>query len=132
MNNTDFQNAVHFVVSQVQIEGGYRKPSWKELILVKLIVLPWKILKWSFQLLFNKKTKPSEDQPLTIEDMERMAIERIGKPYWEELNERQREEAIEMRVWEDGQYDEWVRNEMKKRPALYKRYIRYMKKTRNN
>jgi hypothetical protein len=41
-----FEKIVMKVVSEVKIEGGYRKAVWSETIMVQLFYLPWNIYRW--------------------------------------------------------------------------------------
>jgi len=34
-------------VSEVKIEGGYKKPEWRDLLIVKVVLLPYSMVQWS-------------------------------------------------------------------------------------
>ncbi len=69
-----FLTIVDDVVAEVEIEGGYKKPTFKDVFLIKLLVLPYSIFLW-----IKKKYRIAyAESELTEEECLQLTIDTVG------------------------------------------------------
>jgi hypothetical protein len=65
-----------------------------------------------------------------------MAIEKVSPAMWNELSDSERNSLIERQIWKDEIFKAWLKEKEEedamKRPTMYKKYQRYLKKNSNN
>lgn len=99
-----FIKIVDQLVSEVKIEGGYRKPEWQDLFAVRLVLFPYHLVLWGVK--YHRRYISTA--PLSLEDRTEMARDRIGLVEWEEmLSEEERQALIEREIWKRDVYDQW-------------------------
>eukprot|EP01033_Poteriospumella_lacustris_P007606 gene7606-5466_t len=99
-----FVKIVDQLVSEVKIEGGYRKPEWQDLFAVRLVLFPYHLVLWGVK--YHRRYISTA--PLSLEDRTEMARDRIGLVEWEEmLSEEERQALIEREIWKRDVYDQW-------------------------
>jgi hypothetical protein len=49
LKDPHFEKIVDKVVGEVQIEGGYRKPEWKDLFAYQLLIFPYTFTLWAMK-----------------------------------------------------------------------------------
>jgi len=128
----EFVAAVKAIIAEMDIKGNYRKWEWGDVLAVKLARLPLSVVqggvfqvKWWFDHSYRKL-------PLSKEEEEYMACRTVGKGRWEGLEEEEKEELIEGKVWEvEGwSFAEWMEEkEVKKMPPnVRKNYLRHKRR----
>lgn len=99
-----FVKIVDQLVSEVKIEGGYRKPEWQDLFAVRLVLFPYHLVLWGLK--YHRRYISTA--PLSLEDRTEMARDRIGLVEWEEmLSEEERQALIEREIWKKDVYEQW-------------------------
>ena len=104
MKDPLFLKFVDQVVGEVKIEGGYRKPEWNEFLLFQIICLPLNIVQYAQKYHRRYISKA----PIPLEDRIDMARNRVGLGSWEYLTSEEREKLIEMQIWKQEVYDQWI------------------------
>lgn len=104
MKDPLFLKFVDQVVSEVKIEGGYRKPEWSEFLLFQVVMLPLNIVQYAQK--YHRRYISKE--PIPMEDRIDMARNRIGLGSWEYIPQEEREKLIEMQIWKQEVYDQWL------------------------
>lgn len=99
-----FLKCVDQVVGEVQIEGGYRKPVWRDLFAYQLLISPYTLYLWGAR--YHRRYVSSA--PLGEEDRMEMARDRIGLGAWEEMSSEERAKFIAMEIWKDEVFDKWT------------------------
>eukprot|EP00428_Durinskia_dybowskii_P063030 CAMPEP_0170384016 /NCGR_PEP_ID=MMETSP0117_2-20130122/15778_1 /TAXON_ID=400756 /ORGANISM="Durinskia baltica, Strain CSIRO CS-38" /LENGTH=349 /DNA_ID=CAMNT_0010639747 /DNA_START=34 /DNA_END=1083 /DNA_ORIENTATION=+ len=99
-----FQTVVDKIVMEVKIEGGYRKPEWKDLVIVQTAMLPYTL----FQYARTYHRRYVSTQPLSLEDRTEMARNRVGLASWEELEPSEQAKLIEKKIWLSEVHSAWV------------------------
>ena len=123
-----FKVIVDEVVAEVKIEGGYKKPTFKDIFAVQLIMFPYKVYNWGrkkYRILFK-------ENELTNDECLDLTIEIIGAGTWDDMSSNEQSEAVKRRLWLPGRLEEYHKEKeeeyMRKNPAIFKRYQRYKKK----
>jgi len=128
----EFVAAVKAIVAEMDIKGNYRKWEWGDVLAVKLARLPLSVVqggvfhvKWWFDHSYR-------GLPLSKEEEGYMACKMVGKGRWEALEEEEKEELIEGKVWgvEGWSFAEWMEEkEIKKMPPnVRKNYLRHKRR----
>eukprot|EP01040_Poterioochromonas_malhamensis_P004843 gene4843-5198_t len=99
-----FEKCVDQVVGEVKIEGGYRKPEWKDLFAYRLVISPYLISMWVIQYHRRYISK----QPLPLEDKIEMSRDMVGLATWEDLSEEERQKLIDIEIWKTENYQKWI------------------------
>ena len=123
-----FITAVDEVVGEVKIEGGYSKPTYNDVFVVKLVMFPYNVYLWG-----KKKYRLAyQESELTDEECLELTKETIGMGTWDDMTPAEQDSALQRRLWQSGKMEafEKAREEdfLRKNPALFKRYQRYKKK----
>ncbi len=106
--------AVVQLVSEVKIEGGYRKPTWQDLFAVRLVLSPYHFVLWCMK--YYRRYISSA--PLSLEDRTEMARDRVGVAEWEEvLTEEEKEKLIAREIWKEEVYQQWIDEQVKEAEA---------------
>jgi len=103
-NDPLFEKIVNEIVAEVKVEGGYRKPEWKDLFAVHCVLFPYYIVLWAMKYHRRYISK----NPLPSEDKLEMARDKIGLFTWEETSDEQKQKFIDMEIWKDEVYNAWV------------------------
>ncbi len=116
---------------EVQIEGGYRKPTYEDVLAYKLLVLPLSL--WRYGKKRLRYHTASQQNDLSAEEKVDLCRDKIGGSRWENLTPEEQEHLVGVGGWEAGVFEEFLRlkeeDEIKKLPlAQFKRYQRYKKK----
>jgi DnaJ family protein C protein 25 len=98
-----FEKIVDEVVAEVKIEGGYKKPEWKDLFILKLFKSPYTLYVWA-QTYHRRYISTA---PLPYEDREEMAMQKIGMHAWGDLSDTERREFIEREIWKPEVYAQY-------------------------
>lgn len=128
----EFVAAVKAIVSEMDIQGNYRKWEWGDVLAVKLARLPLFVLqgglfqvKWWFNHTYR-------GLPLSTAEEAYMACRMVGKGRWEGLQEEEKEELVEGKVWEvkGWSFADWMEEkEIKKMPPnVRKNYLRHKRR----
>ncbi len=128
----EFVAAVKAIVSEMDIQGNYRKWEWGDVLAVKLARLPLSLVqggifqvKWWFNHTYR-------GLPLSTAEEAYMACRMVGKGRWEGLKEEEREERVDEKVWEvkGWSFSEWMEEkEIKKMPPnVRKNYLRHKRR----
>lgn len=99
-----FLQVVEEIVAGVKIEGGYKKPEWRDLIIVRVVMLPYATVQWAQTYHRRYLSK----QPIPLEDKVEMSREKVGLATWEEMDETIRHKLIEREIWKSDVYAAWV------------------------
>jgi hypothetical protein len=123
-----FSTIVDEVVGEVKIEGGYKKPTYEDIFVVKLFYFPYSMYTWA-----KRKYRIAYlETELTEEECLELTIETVGLGTWEDMTPSEQEDALQRRLWLPGQQEEFDKHReeeyLRKNPALFKRYQRYKKK----
>jgi len=112
------------------IEGGYKKPTWRDIIAVQLLFAPyrtgayfWWNISWYYRFSIKGEAFGAEEEEwLTARSL------RISLGQLQSMDADKKKELMDRRLWEEGAMEEYIqhqKDEMKrKKPNLYKRYIR--------
>jgi hypothetical protein len=123
-----FCSIVDDVVGEVKIEGGYKKPSYKDVFVIKLVYFPYSLYSWGMK----KYRVAYQDSNLSPEECLELTIETLGAGTWDDMTPTEQEAAIQRRVWHAGNLEAFEKHReeeyLRKNPALFKRYQRYKKK----
>jgi len=92
-----FLECVNKVVREVKIEGGCKKPEFRDLFIVRFFISPYTLSVWAMK--YYKKYYSTA--PLSPEEEEQFAKETIGLGSWDEMNPQERQAAIEAKVWKN-------------------------------
>jgi len=124
------------IEEKMDIRGGYAKPSVYDIAWVQLVLLPYTLYKWvvfycrwivKFVILKHEYGQ----------DEKEYLIRRymgISLAEWDQLDDVEREEYMDLELWEKEKFTEWKKEkdaEMKAKlaeSASYRRYRRWMKK----
>jgi hypothetical protein len=123
-----FSTIVDDVVGEVKIEGGYKKPTYNDIFLVKLVLFPYNMYNWSMR----KYKIAYYDNELTDAECLELTIESIGLGTWDDMSPIEQENALQRRLWQTGKLEAFEKDReeeyLRKNPALFKRYNRHKKK----
>lgn len=109
-----FIKMVEKLVSEVKIEGGYRKPEWSDLFAVRLVLSPYHFIIWCMKY-YRRNISTA---PLSLEDRTEMARDRVGLAEWEEvLTEEEKQKLIEREIWKQDVYEQWIEEQVKEAEA---------------
>ena len=123
-----FASVVTEVVSEVKIEGGYKKPTHEDILIIKLMYMPYTLYTWG-----RKKYRVLyKENELTPEECLELTIATVGAGTWDDMSPSEQQNALERRLWQPGQLESFEKDReeeyLRKNPALFKRYQRYKKK----
>lgn len=123
-----FSVVVDEVVGEVKIEGGYSKPTYKDIFAVKLVMFPYHVFNWA-----NRKYRLAyHENELTADECMELTVEAIGLGTWDDMTPEEQSDALTRRLWQPGRLEAFQQEKeeeyMRKNPALFKRYQRYKKK----
>lgn len=123
-----FSTVVDEVVGEVKIEGGYSKPTYKDVFVVKLVMFPYHVFMWGKR----KYRLAYQDSELTDEECMEMTQEAIGMGTWDDMTLAEQDNALQQRLWQPGKMETFEKEReeefLRKNPALFKRYQRNKKK----
>lgn len=118
------------LVSEIEdFGGGFHKPTWKDLFILKLIYLPIVIVKamsWRAKFYFNRLL----GKPYSLEEIKIMTEIAVGAVAWEAVSAEEREEMLTLKLWESENLEEWREDQKSKLLSTgdQKRYARMKKK----
>jgi len=106
------------LVDDYKIEGDYAKPDLQDLFLLRVLKSPY--LLYLFAVKYHRRYISTA--PLPKEEMEEMAMEAVGLSTWEKLAPKDRDVAIEAKVWFSTNRDAW-RKEMVSKDPRHKKLL---------
>eukprot|EP01038_Epipyxis_sp_PR26KG_P008294 gene8294-11224_t len=112
------------VLAEVSFDGAYRKPVWKDLLIVQVALLPYTIYLWSCTYYRRHISK----QPIPLEDQIEMAGDRVGIATWEEFTELEKKTLLERQIWKYDVYVKWC----EEREAEEARLLKSKSKKKNS
>ncbi|KAI1280297.1 DnaJ -like protein [Halotydeus destructor] len=124
------------IEDKMDIKGSYEKPTYRDVLWVQLILLPYTLLLWLkfYSRWFFKFTLMKEEYG----DEEKMYIMRrnmkLSQGQWDQLEDDEKEEYMEQELWLPENFAQWKQerdddNKAKlAESASYKRYRRWLKK----
>lgn len=109
--------------------GGFHKPTWKDLFILKLLKLPLvfiKALSWRVKFYFNRLLK----KPYSPYEIEKMTELAVGAIAWESVSDEERERMLTLELWDSENLEEWREDQKAKLLSTgdQKRYARMKKK----
>ena len=113
------------VLQDIQDWGEYAMPIWQDdLFVIKCFTsYPGQLAQWWT----TYRRRHLSGQPLTAEDKGDMARGMVGASAWAELSDKERQAALEARVYESAGYDAWL--QQREGPAqMSKRQAKLQKK----
>jgi len=126
----------NIIEEKMDIRGGYSKPSYRDILWVQLVFLPYTIglyifwyLKWIWRFDINKEPFGDEEKLYIIR--KNMKLSQLQ---WDALSEDEIHDFLDEELWIKDKFDVWKRkkdDETKAQlaeSASYKRYRRYMRK----
>lgn len=123
-----FSTVVDEVVSEVKIEGGYKKPTYEDIFVIKLLYLPYTLYRWGtmkYRVLYK-------ENELTQQECLDLTISTIGAGTWDDMSPSEQDNALQRRLWLPGRMEVFEKDReeeyLRRNPALFKRYSRYKKK----
>ncbi len=124
------------IEDKMDIRGGYSKPSYRDILWVQLVFLPYTIglyifwyLKWIWRFDINKEPFGDEEKLYIIR--KNMKLSQLQ---WDALSEDEIHDFLDEELWIKDKFDVWKRkkdDETKAQlaeSASYKRYRRYLRK----
>lgn len=124
IKDPEFAKIVDQMVREVQIEGGCRKPTTKDLFAVQLLYLPYYLYLWAVK--YHRRYIST--QPLPREDQEEMARNAVGGAVWEDFTEVEQEKLITLQIWKPDVLATWLNDKAvaseEKRNKLKKKFKR--------
>ncbi|XP_045175350.1 dnaJ homolog subfamily C member 25-like isoform X2 [Mercenaria mercenaria] len=124
------------IEDNMDIRGGYRKPSYTDVLWVQLVFSPYYLflyMKWYLRWIWRFKIKGEE-----YGDEEKLYLIRkylkLNSSQFDALEEHEKDKYLHKELWIREKFDEWKKEqdeEMKSKlaeSARYKSYRRYMKK----
>ncbi|CAK9300874.1 unnamed protein product [Gordionus sp. m RMFG-2023] len=121
---------------QMDVKGAYAKPEWTDLIVVKLVLLPYSLYeylnwyaRWIYKFDYLKLEYGMEEKLYLIRKFMKMS-----QCQFDQFTEEEKEEYLEQTLWIKTNFDEWkkVKDEEAKKKLLqsgkYKNYKRWMRK----
>ncbi|XP_054162583.1 dnaJ homolog subfamily C member 25 homolog [Oppia nitens] len=124
------------IEEKMDIKGGYQKPSYKNVLWIQLIFLPYTItmyliwyFRWIWKFTINKEELGDEEKKYIIRKY--MSLSQLQ---WEALSDDEIEEYMIDELWMKDKFDVWKKNKDDETKAQmaesssYKRYRRYMRK----
>lgn len=132
----DFEAAVRAIVSEMEIRGGHREWEWDDMLVVKLFRLPAFL---GASVLFQTRwyvNHTLRGQPFSEEEEAYLAARMVGPGRWESLEEEEKTELVQARIWEDKEWSfgDWVeeRELQKMPPKMRKNYLRQKRRMAND
>lgn len=124
------------VEEKMDIRGGYSKPSYKDMLWVQLILLPWTVIqyiiwfvRWTWKFTILKHPYGEEEKAYIMRKWMK-----LSQLQWDGLPDYEKEEFFAGELWTRENFDVWKQQkeeQMKAQlaeSASYRRYRRYMKK----
>jgi DnaJ family protein C protein 25 len=99
-----FKEIVDQVVDSVKIEGGFRKPHWKDSFAMQVVAFPYTLMLWA-QTYHRRYVSTT---PLPMDEQIEMAREKVGKGAWEELNADEKINLVKSKIWLRENYNLWI------------------------
>jgi len=117
-----FKEIVDQVVSEVKIEGGHRKPHWKDSFAVQVLIFPYTLVVWSN----NYYRRYISSAPLPESEQYEIAAQKVGLGTWEEMSQDDRAGLVKRKIWLRESYDRWIseREELRQKKMGSKKSIR--------
>lgn len=124
------------IEDKMDIRGSYSKPTYKDVLWIQLILLPYTICLWIFFYVrwFFKFTLLKEE----YSDVEREYLIRrymgLSQNQWNALDEEEKEDYLDQQLWIKDNFKVWKKEKDEEtkaklaQSASYKRYRRWMKK----
>jgi len=109
--------------------GGYHQPTWRDLLLVKLLKLPLTLVQTSFwQAKYGIRRLRGLE--LNSDERERLTYRAVGEVAWHAASDEDREEMVTKDLWVTKNLEDWKEwSEVRKLgPGYQKRYGRWKKK----
>jgi len=109
--------------------AGYHKPTYKDILIYKLLFLPvaiFKITTWRIQYVIRRLRKlPYNDEELKV-----FAKSMVGHVAWEAASEEEQNEWKDMELWKMANYEEWIEDQEVKKLSVgeQKKHARWKKK----
>lgn len=127
-----FLKIVDEVVGTVKIEGGCRKPTRDDVLIVQICMMPY----WAYLRAVKHYRRFYSKQELTDEDKVEMVVLVLGAQVWDKLEDSERESLLALDVRQNSVIQEWLKSrpdsdedrEPTRNMASYKRQLRYTKK----
>eukprot|EP00753_Platysulcus_tardus_P008849 PLAT1667.1.p1 GENE.PLAT1667.1~~PLAT1667.1.p1 ORF type:complete len:366 (-),score=112.40 PLAT1667.1:58-1077(-) len=129
--------AIEEVVSEVDIQGGYAKPRWTDILAVKLVMLPvWAVkgvafqLRWFLRFTIQKQPYGQEERIY----LTRRALQ-MPQAKWDSMKEEERKDMLKRELWHADALEQLKKEQEAEMRAKfggrYKRYLRWTKKMKN-
>eukprot|EP00981_Chlorochromonas_danica_P009353 scaffold2636_cov176-Ochromonas_danica.AAC.7 len=99
-----FEKCVEQVVAEVKIEGGYRKPEWRDLFAWQLLIFPYTFTVWC-QKYYRRYISSA---PLPLEDKVEMSRDRLGLAWWEDLSPQEQQKFLDMEIWKEEVFQKYM------------------------
>jgi hypothetical protein len=109
-----FHQCVDEVVATVNIEGGHKKPEWRDLFAFQLLIFPYTFYNWCCKM-YRRHISAAVSancmccqvpmlmslglQPLGNEEKLEMAKEAVGLGTWDVLTPAQRDDLVAKEIW---------------------------------
>ncbi len=126
----------NIIEEKMDIRGGYSKPSYRDILWVQLVFLPYTIglyifwyLKWIWKFNINKEPFGDEEKLHIIR--KNMKLSQLQ---WDALSEDEIQDFLDEELWIKDKFDVWKRKKDDETKAQlaesssHKRYRRYMRK----
>jgi len=109
--------------------GGFHKPTWKDLFILKLIQFPIVVMKaliWRAKFYFNRLLR----KPYSPAELQIMTEVAVGAVAWESASEEEREKMVTLELWESENLEEWREDQKAKLLSIgdQKKHARMKKK----
>lgn len=127
-----FLEIVDEVVSDVKIEGGYRKPEWNDFFAFQLVFLPHTLFVWmqTYHRRYISKV------PLALDEQLEMARDKVGLATWDEIGAEEQKNLVKRQIWLQVNYDAWLSEkeaeQLKKQTKMLKKKGRQTSDEDNN
>jgi DnaJ family protein C protein 25 len=108
--------------------GGFHKPTWKDLLIVSLARMPYKV---AHGILWQTKYYIRRLQKHELNEDEQLVLTRraVGPVYWETATDEDREDMVKKELWILENLVEWnEEQEIKKLSAAEQKYYNKLKK----
>jgi curved DNA-binding protein CbpA len=125
--NEKLRPIVQRLVNEISDFGaGFHKPTWKDILVVKLIIT-WPIAAAKGSIWYTKYfTRRALRKPLNDEEKLFLTEKMVGHVIWETSSEEEREEMCKMELWIMDNFEEW--SEMQEVKQLSKAEQKYVMK----
>lgn len=100
-----FKAVVDEVVGEVKIEGGFRKPTMHDVLIVQICLLPYWGFKWGVRY-YGIHVDP---KLLSATDKEELTAQVVGLEVWDETDDAERKELIGRELWKSAARENWAK-----------------------